>query len=38
MVEEYPEHDMPREFLVSLSRTLLDVTTENIINLLLFKL
>jgi hypothetical protein len=30
MVEEYPEHDMPGEFLVSLSHNLLDVTTEDI--------
>ena len=30
MVEEYPEHDMPDEFPVSLSHNLLDVTTEDI--------
>jgi len=30
MVEKYPEHDMPGEFLVSLSHNLLDVTTEDI--------
>jgi hypothetical protein len=30
MVEEYPEHDMPGEFPVSLSHNLLDVTTEDI--------
>ncbi len=30
MVEEYLEHDMPGEFLVSLSHNLLDVTTEDI--------
>jgi hypothetical protein len=30
MVEDYPEHDMPGEFHVSLSRNLLDVTTEDI--------
>ena len=29
MVEEYPEHDMPDEFPVSLSHNLLDVTTED---------
>ena len=30
MVEEYPEHDMPGEFPISLSHNLLDVTTEDI--------
>ena len=30
MVEEYPEHDMPGEFHISLSHNLLDVTTEDI--------
>ncbi len=30
MVEEYPEHDMPGGFLVSLSHNFLDVTTEDI--------
>ncbi len=30
MVEEYPKHDMPGEFLVSLSNNLLDVTTKDI--------
>ena len=29
MVDEYPEHDMPGEFHVSLSHNLLDVTTED---------
>jgi hypothetical protein len=29
-IEAYPEHDMPGEFLVSLSHNLLDVTTEDI--------
>jgi hypothetical protein len=29
-VQEYPKHDMPGEFLVSLRHNLLDVTTENI--------
>ena len=30
MVEEYPEHDMPGEFPVSLSHKLLDAITEDI--------
>ena len=30
MVEEYSEHDMPGEFRVSLSHSLLDVNTEKI--------
>ena len=30
MVEEYPEHDLPGEFPVSLSHNLLDVITEDI--------
>ena len=30
MVEEYPEHDMPGKFHVSLSRDLLGVTTEDV--------
>ena len=30
MVEEFPEHDMPSEFIVSLNHNLLDVTTEDI--------
>ena len=30
IVEEYPEHDVAGEFHVSLSRNLLDVTTEEI--------
>jgi len=30
IVEEYPEHDMPGEFPVSLSHNLLDVITEDI--------
>ena len=30
MVEEYPEHDMPGDFPVSLSHNLLDVTTEDV--------
>ena len=30
MVKEYPQHDMPGEFPISLSHNLPDVTTEDI--------
>ena len=30
MVDEYPQHDIPGEFLISLSHNLLDVTKEDV--------